>query len=166
MKNHHFKLSILIGFTFLVGMIVTILPLPIWTVWYQPSWIFIILLFWIITVPHRVSIGIAFVVGLLLDLLTGTVLGQHALSFVCFSYFFGRFRIFINNLATWQQTILILIATAINLTLQYWIMKITNSTLPIGKHWISLVSTTFLWLCCRSFLHNYQRKFALYHDEF
>lgn len=75
MENNNFKRSVFIELTFLTGMMLTILPLPKWVVWYQPVWVFMILLFWMIAIPYQVGIGTAFTVGILLDLLTGTILG-------------------------------------------------------------------------------------------
>ena len=159
--SNTFKKVILIGLTFLVGMMLTILPLPKWAVWYQPIWVFMILLFWMITIPHQVGIGTAFVIGILLDLLTGTILGQHALLFTCLAYFFIRFQIVIHSLPTWQQTILVSIVTVVYLTLQYWIMIIAGFTPLVGKYWMSLVSTVFLWPWLRFLLADYQHRFKL-----
>ena len=161
MENNTFKQNILIGLTFLIGMILTILPLPEWAVWYQPTWVFMVLLFWMITAPYRVGIGMAFIIGLLLDLLTGTILGQHALIFSCLAYSFIRFQILIRSLPTWQQTILVLVATVVYLTLQYWIMAIADSSPLTRKYWLTLVSTTLLWPWLRFLLNDYQHRFKL-----
>ncbi|WP_264435641.1 rod shape-determining protein MreD [Coxiella endosymbiont of Dermacentor marginatus] len=136
MENNNFKRSVFIGLTFLAGMMLTILPLPKWAVWYQPVWIFMSLLFWMITIPYQVGIGTTFIVGLLLDLLTGTILGQHALIFTRLAYFFIRFQIIIHSLPAWQQMILVLITTVVYLALQYWIMVIVGSSLLTGKYWM------------------------------
>lgn len=161
MGNNTFKQIVLIGLTFLVGMMLTILPLPEWAVWYQPTWVFMVLLFWIIAAPYRVGIGTAFIIGLLLDLLTGTILGQHTLIFSCLAYFFIRFQTYIRSLLAWQQTILLLIATIVYLTLQYWIMKMAGSSPLTGKYWLTFVSTALLWPWLRFLLNDYQHRFKL-----
>lgn len=159
MEDDIFKQRILIGLTFLVGMMLTILPLPEWVVWYQPAWVLMILLFWMIAIPYRVGIGAAFVIGLLLDFLMGSILGQHALLFTCLAYFFIRFQIPIHSLPASQQTILVLITIAIYLALQYWIMAMADSSPLTGKYWLSLVSTTLLWPWLRFLLNDYQHRF-------
>ncbi|WP_304985449.1 rod shape-determining protein MreD [Coxiella-like endosymbiont] len=161
MENDIFKQRILIGLTFLVGMMLAILPLPEWAVWYQPAWVLMILLFWMISIPYRVGIGAAFVIGLLLDLLMGTILGQHTLLFTCLAYFFIRFQIPIHSLPAWQQTILVLITMAVYLALQYWIMAMADSSPLTRKYWLSLVSTTLLWPWLRFLLNDYQHRFKL-----
>ncbi|MFW0039321.1 MAG: rod shape-determining protein MreD [Coxiella endosymbiont of Dermacentor silvarum] len=157
MENNNFKRSVFIELTFLAGMMLTILPLPKWVVWYQPVWVFMILLFWMIAIPYQVGIGTAFTVGILLDLLTGTILGQHALIFTCLSYFFIRFQIIIHSLPAWQQMILVLITTVVvYLALQYWIMLIVSSSLLTGEYWMPFISTTLLWPLLRFLLNDYQ----------
>ncbi|QHG92306.1 rod shape-determining protein MreD [Coxiella endosymbiont of Amblyomma sculptum] len=161
MEENYFKKSVLIGFTFLMGMIMTILPFPTWTIWYQPSWVFMILVFWISTTPYQVGIGTAFTVGLFLDLLKENVLGRHALAFTCLSYFFIRFQLFTYSSAIWQQIILVLIGTTINCIFQYWIVVITDSAVLTGKYWMSIISTTLFWPSLRFLLNNYQHRFKL-----
>lgn len=142
-------------------MMLTILPLPTWAMWLQPSWVLMVLLFWMITIPHRVSIGTAFICGFLLDLLTGTIAGQHALLFTVIAYFFIRFQVPIHSLPPWQQTILILISTVIYLALQYWIMTIANISPKTAKYWLSISSTTFLWPWVRFLLQDYYHRIRL-----
>jgi rod shape-determining protein MreD len=46
------------------------------------DWMGLILLFWTVYQPSRVTYGLAFVVGLLIDLQQTTIFGQHALMYV------------------------------------------------------------------------------------
>src|SRR3990167_6870506 len=100
--------AILIAFTFLIAMMLAILPLPPWIVWFRPSWTLMILLFWLIAMPYRVGIIIAFIVGLFLDLLTGTILGQHALVLTIIAYLVVRLHTQVRSLPLWQQTLLVM----------------------------------------------------------
>ncbi|HEX5805703.1 MAG TPA: rod shape-determining protein MreD [Macromonas sp.] len=55
------------------------------TAW-LPDLLALTLLFWTIHQPLRVSVGSAFVFGLLLDVHQGALLGQHALAYTVLSY--------------------------------------------------------------------------------
>ena len=81
-KNSVFLISV----SFLVGIFLTIMPLPQWAIWLRPQWMFAILLFWVIRSPMQCGIGVGFFVGLLVDLVTGTPIGEHALVFVVLTY--------------------------------------------------------------------------------
>ena len=52
------------------------MPLPDAIAPFRPDWIALILIFWAMTVPRSYSIGIAWIVGVVLDVAQGTLLGQ------------------------------------------------------------------------------------------
>lgn len=58
--------------------------------WGRSAWIpdvlAVVLVFWTIHQPLRISIGVAFVFGILLDVHQGSMLGQHALAYSVLSY--------------------------------------------------------------------------------
>ena len=82
-----FKLRYLVIYlTFLVGMILLILPLPDWVRIYRPDWVALILIYWSMALPKRVGLWSALIIGLLVDSLLGTLLGQHALALVVITY--------------------------------------------------------------------------------
>ena len=72
--------------TFFLGLICAIFPLPIILNAFRPDWMVLIIFYWVLALPHRVSIGHAFILGLLLDLLLGSTLGMHALLFSILAY--------------------------------------------------------------------------------
>lgn len=54
---------------------------------WAPDVLAVVLVFWTVHQPMRVSIGVAFVFGLLMDTHQGGLLGQHAFSYALLSYF-------------------------------------------------------------------------------
>lgn len=155
------KETILIALTFLIAMMLTILPLPPWVVWFRPSWMLMILLFWLMVLPHRLGIIIAFIAGLLLDLLTGTILGQHALVLTMIAYVIVRFHQPVRNLPLWQQMLLVMFLTLIYLAMQYWIMALSGVSLNAGKYWLPVVTTTLFWPWIQLLLNDYQHRFNI-----
>src|SRR3989339_60001 len=81
MMSQDLKTVVFIALTFLIGMLLTIVPMSQSLVWFRPEWILMLLFFWVMMTPHRVAVIGAFFVGLLADLLTGTLFGLHALLF-------------------------------------------------------------------------------------
>lgn len=53
---------------------------------FRPDFILVVLLYWLLRTPHLCNIGTAWVVGLLVDLATGSLLGQHALALTLTAY--------------------------------------------------------------------------------
>lgn len=52
-----------------------------------PDFVALVLVFWSIHQPRRVGIGVAFFMGLLMDVHDATLLGENALSYTLLSYF-------------------------------------------------------------------------------
>ena len=64
-----------IVFTFIVALVLTIVPLPDGLAQVRPDWVGLVLIYWCLALPDRVSVGYGFMLGLLTDVLTGTLLG-------------------------------------------------------------------------------------------
>jgi rod shape-determining protein MreD len=51
-----------------------------------PDWTALVLVFWNTNQPRRVGIGVAFLMGLIIDVHDAALLGEHALAFTLLSY--------------------------------------------------------------------------------
>lgn len=67
--------------TFLIGMLIELVPLPPGSTRWIPDFVGMLLLYWVINQPSRVNIGTAFVLGLVADVATAGLFGQHALAY-------------------------------------------------------------------------------------
>ena len=54
---------------------------------YMPDFLALVIAFWAIHQPRRIGIGIAFTLGLLMDVHEAAILGQHALAYTLLSFF-------------------------------------------------------------------------------
>ena len=102
------RISLLvIWLTLLIGLCVQIIP---WSPEYnifKPHLLMLIMAYWLIALPHRIGMGVAFLLGIVLDLFSGSLLGVHAFIFSCVAYLLiFKFQL-IRNLALWQQSIII-----------------------------------------------------------
>ncbi len=52
----------------------------------MPDLLMVVLMFWAVHQPRRVGMGVAFVLGLAMDVNHGAVLGQHALAYTLLNY--------------------------------------------------------------------------------
>ena len=53
---------------------------------FRPDFMLVVLIYWVLRTPQLCNIGTAWVVGMLVDLGTGSLLGQHALAFTLTAY--------------------------------------------------------------------------------
>lgn len=103
--NRVLRENTLIILTLIIAMVLSILPQPAWAANARPQWVYVVLLFWLAYVPHKIGPFMAWLLGLYVDLLLGTVLGEHAFIFVLTTYFIQRWLRFIEALPLWQQTL-------------------------------------------------------------
>lgn len=74
-----------IAFSLLTAFLINLLP---WgTMVWMPDFVALSLVFWSIYQPRKVGIGIAFLMGLVMDVHSASLLGENALAYTLLSYF-------------------------------------------------------------------------------
>ena len=73
--------GVVIALSFIIALGLAKLPMPDWAELWRPSWVALVLIYWCIAVPERTGVIAGWVVGLLVDVMSGTLLGQHGLAF-------------------------------------------------------------------------------------
>ena len=73
-----------ITFSLVCAFMLNLLPLGRWVG--APDFVALVLVFWGIHQPRKVGIGVAFVMGLLMDVHDATLLGENALAYTLLSY--------------------------------------------------------------------------------
>ncbi len=129
----------------IIAIMLTILPLPDAISAWKPDWIALTLIHWAIVLPRRISLLLAWFVGLLVDTLYGTILGQHALGFTIVLYFALRFSERINPLIIWQQIFMISIVLSTYLLINLWLLGVTGNSPNTWAYWLALFGSLLIW---------------------
>jgi len=120
-------------------------PLPGVLEPFKPYWPALILLYWALESEDRVSLGLAFAIGLGADLLNGVVLGEQALRLCALVFIALRFRSRLRFFPMWQQTLAVL-ALLLNDRLLLLIVRVlAGASLPPASWWISPFVGALLW---------------------
>jgi rod shape-determining protein MreD len=131
--------------TLITALILALLPMPDWTVWLRPAWVLMVLIYWTITTPNRISLAFAWAIGLLLDLMNGTLLGEHALAITVVIYFVVRMHIRLRMYPVLQQGLsvgmFVLLYQFIIFCIQGFIGELPASNL----YWLSSITSMLLW---------------------
>lgn len=150
--------GLVIPTTILIAFILTLLPMPDWTVWLRPAWVMMVIIYWVMVAPHRVNVGIAWLVGLFLDVLNGTLLGEHALAMTLVAYFVARMHSRLRMFPLLQQGfsvfILILIYQFVLFCVQGFLGQLPSTWL----YWSSSVTSMLLWPWLFSMLRDWRRR--------
>jgi rod shape-determining protein MreD len=136
------------GFVFvslLLALALTVLPLPRWGELLRPEWVALALGYWCLHQPQRVSIGTAFLLGIVLDVLKGALLGEHALALVLFAFLLARFHLQVRVFPIWQQTATVAATLLVYHFVLFWIEGTTGQTTPFWMRLPGLLTTALLW---------------------
>ncbi|MBI5450450.1 MAG: rod shape-determining protein MreD [Gammaproteobacteria bacterium] len=150
-----------IATTFLLAYVLTIVPLPSWLSTVRPEWVALVIIYWCMALPGRIGIGTAWLSGLLLDVLTAGLLGQHALSFALIAFItiqlYQRLRLF----PLWQQALTVLLMVILHLMIIMWIKGVTGATGENWSYWLPAVSSMLLWPAVFITLREVRRRYNI-----
>ncbi|MET0067547.1 MAG: rod shape-determining protein MreD [Candidatus Thiodiazotropha sp.] len=151
--------STLVYLTLLAGFILTIMPLPDWAETYRPQWVALILIYWCMNLPERIGVGVGWSTGLLLDVLTGTLLGQHALGFAVIAYLMLRLHLRVRVMPLHQQAFTIFILLLVERLLTLWSTGAANYPTPSLWYWVTPFVGTLLWPWVYVILRDLSHRF-------
>ncbi len=89
--------------TLLLGLIGNLLPMSGVALMLKPDFLALVILYWCIQEPRLIGVGIAWCVGLVMDVADATVFGQHALAYAVLAYAAEYFRRRVLRFPLWQQ---------------------------------------------------------------
>lgn len=150
-----------ISTSIILALILMLLPMPSWTIWLQPAWVLLILIYWTMALPYQVGIGTVWVVGLIVDLLSGTILGEHALAFTIVIYFIARIQIRLKMYPLLQQGVCILLFVLTNQFIIYCVQGFLGELPNNHLYWLSSVTSLLLWPWLFVLMRDFQRWFRV-----
>ncbi|WP_166422619.1 rod shape-determining protein MreD [Paraglaciecola sp. 20A4] len=150
-----------IGLSIIVALVLQIMPMPSIVEQYRPDWAFLVLGYWALAMPERVNVGVAFIVGLVLDLLLGTSIGVHSfamsLSIFVLAANYQRLR----NYSVWQQAIVIGILCALYNLVVFWLIHLLTDIYFMLTYMWPVVTSMVIWPWIFWLLRRVRRQFRL-----
>lgn len=131
--------------SYLVALLLTIWPLPNWAEPFRPAWVVLATIYWCLFLPHRVGLLVTFGVGILVDTLTGSLLGEHALALLLVAWITLKLHLQIRVFPWWQQTLAVLVLMLIYTFVLFWVDGMLGYTQGAMLRWMPVFITAFLW---------------------
>lgn len=128
------------------ALVLAVLPLPAAIAPFKPAWVAVTLLYWSLAAPHRFSLLTSFCMGLGLDTLSGSLLGQHALALLLIVYISQRFHLRLRAFPISQLTLTVAALLALYQFVLFWVDGVAGRTVPVVQSWAPVASGTLLWL--------------------
>ncbi len=151
----------IIALSFIVAIVLTIVPLPEWLSPFRPEWIALTLAYWCMALPHRVGVLSGFCLGIFLDVLKGALLGQHALALAIMAFLTIKVHQQIRVFPMWQQALSIM---GLLIIFQMLVMPI-NGIIGIKEndhhYWFATLSSTLMWPWIYLVLRDLRRNFGV-----
>ena len=136
----------------LIGLMLTMMPLPDAIAPFRPDWLVLLIIFWAMQLPLTWSVGTAWIVGIVLDVSQGTLLGQHALGLCVVAFITVRFHLLMRVFPLPQLTATVLPILALYQFLLFWINGVAGVNAPPVTYWGPVISGAVLWPVVMMFL--------------
>ena len=131
--------------SFLVGLLFAVIPLPAMVQPLRPYLLAMLVAYWAMEAPTRVGFGTAFVLGVLADLATASVLGEQGFRLVVIAWLVQRFRTRLRFFPLWQQAAAVGLLLFNDRLLAWLIHLFVGSNLSSLAWWLSPLLGFLLW---------------------
>lgn len=158
-RPHYILLPVSPLFIFLSLAAAFMLNLLPWGTWFWvPDFVALVLVFWGIHQPRKVGVGIAFSMGLLMDVHSASLLGENALAYTLLSYF----AITIHRRVLWfpvmTQALHVLPLLLMTQAVQLVVQLVVRSKFPGWSYFLESFVALALWPVATMVLLAPQRR--------
>lgn len=129
-----------------------------------PDFVALVLIFWSVHQPRTIGIGIAFFMGLLVDVHNAALLGENALAYTLLSYFSIMIHRRVLWFRPWTQALHVFVLLLLMQAVQLVIQLIVSTKLPGWAYFSQSLISAALWPLVTWLLLAPQRR-AVNRDE-
>jgi rod shape-determining protein MreD len=155
---NQFRQFFLVFLSFIPAWFVTILPVPQDWRWVIPKWLTLTLIYWVFALPQGIGMITGWLVGLVMDVLTDKLLGQHALAMVLVVLLARLFRVRFRVFSFWQRALMVLVLVGLGDLILLLIQRLSGYPAHTLLYWIPTLSSVLFWPWFARLLQWYERK--------
>ena len=131
--------------TLVLAMLANTLPAPDVALALKPDFVALTLLYWCIQAPRYVGVGVAWTLGLVMDVVDAALFGQHALAYAVLAYAAEYFRRRVLRFPLWQQAVQVAFLLAACAALVLLVRMIGGAPLPRWTYAVPPIVGALLW---------------------
>ena len=131
--------------TLFLGLIGNMVPVSGIALALEPDFLALALLYWCIREPRLIGVGIAWCLGLLMDVADATLFGQHALAYAVLAYAADYFRRRVLRFPLWQQAAQVAALLLFCAGLILLVRVVGGAPLPRWTYAVGPLVGAFLW---------------------
>ena len=135
----------LVFLTIVAAMLLSLLPLPDMLAPFKPYWVALVIIYWALETHDTIGLGMTFLTGMALDILSGSLLGMHALSLVIMVFLVQRFRPRLRFFPPWQQALSVLALLVNDRVILIWVSALLGEPLPTWQYWLPPIVALAFW---------------------
>ena len=140
-RNKSYFFPLLLVFSVLLSLI----PLPPLMQPFRPLWLSLILIYWSLEGPHPISLGFAFALGLLVDVLLASLIGLHAIQWVVLMFLVARFSSRIRFSSLLPQTFTVFLLLLNERFILLWVLLFRGESSFGIDLWMPAIVGALIW---------------------
>ena len=144
--------------TFVVGFVLSALPLPETIIDWRPCWLAMLLIYWCMALPERVGILSAWLLGLLFDVQQSFILGQHALGFIFLAYIIIKNHKRMRVYPLLQQSLVVCLYLLIFQAIMLLVMLLSGTITYTWLYWVPAFTSMLIWPWLFIFMRDFRRR--------
>ena len=150
---------LIILITIILGLFISLTTLPLG--YYAPEWMLLIVIYWAIAVPSNNKLFIAFLIGIIADIVYGQILGISSLFYVLLVYFILRLYNSLRYMTIAQQAVVIFIFIFLKQHLLVWAYFIIDRNIDYQALIVGSLVSALIWPLIYYSLRFIRRKFNI-----
>ncbi len=117
----------------------------------RPDFVLLATIFWMLRAPQYCNVGTAWLLGLLVDVASGSLFGQNALAYTITAFFALAYQRRLVLFSDWQQTGYVLALLLLNQSVLLVLKLFSGGSLPGWGYFLPSITGILLW---QVFVHS------------
>ncbi len=142
-----------------VALALTVVPMPDWAAGLRPQWVALVVIYWCMAAPQSLGIGMAWLAGLVLDVVSGSLFGLHGLMLATAAFLTHTAYQQVRMAPLLQQAVWVGGVLLVGQLIAYLALQLAGRTPPLSS-FATVVISAFLWPWLFLILRDLRRAFS------